>query len=71
VPGDRGLDTSRADNAGNRYEIRRLRSGEQFEIIKNFYDEPALGGLFGAWARDLVYEEIGPFWVLSYIVRLR
>jgi SAM-dependent methyltransferase len=34
----RHLPSSRTDAAGNRYEVRRLESGEQLEIIKNFYE---------------------------------
>jgi SAM-dependent methyltransferase len=68
-PEDRGLDTSRTDDAGNRYEMRRLHTGERFEIIKNFYDGPALAALLASPARDLAYEEIPRFWVLSYVTR--
>lgn len=54
LPEDRGLETSRTDGAGNRYEMRQLRSGERLEIVKNFYDGPALAGLFaGAGRREL------------------
>jgi ubiquinone/menaquinone biosynthesis C-methylase UbiE len=61
--------SSRHDAAGNRYEPRRLASGERFEIIKNFFDGARLGDLLRRHARDLTYEELERFWVVSYRTR--
>lgn len=58
--------TSRIDGAGNRYEMRRLASGERLEIIKNFYDWQQLSALFTRYGCDLVYQELEHFWVLNY-----
>ena len=66
---DRRVPTSRQDAAGNRYEPRRLSSGERFEIIKNFYDRARLGDLLERHATDLTYEELERFWVVSYRTR--
>ena len=49
--------------------MRQLGSGKRFEIIKNFYDGPALARLFAPWARNLVFEEVAHFWVLTYLTR--
>jgi len=38
---------SRLDAAGNRYEMRRLASGERFEIVKNFYERVRCDRLVG------------------------
>ena len=62
----RGLPTSRMDTAGNRYEMRHLRNGERFEIIKNFYGGEQLGELFGPYGHECSYEELENFWVFSY-----
>jgi SAM-dependent methyltransferase len=61
--------SSRHDPAGNRYEPRRLASGERFEIIKNFFDGARLGDCLRRHAGDLTYEELERFWVVSYRTR--
>jgi hypothetical protein len=53
------------DEAGNRYERRRLSSGGRFEIIKNFYTRQELDTMFSAYGREVAYEELENFWVLS------
>ena len=65
----RHVPTSRTDGAGNRYELRRLENGGEFEIIKNFYDETFFRERFEPYASDLVYEELEHFWTLRYRVR--
>ena len=65
----RGLPASRTDPAGNRYETRRLASGERFEIIKNFFDGKALAALFGQYGDRFSYEELENFWVFTYHVK--
>jgi demethylmenaquinone methyltransferase/2-methoxy-6-polyprenyl-1,4-benzoquinol methylase len=65
----RRVPTSRTDAAGNRYERRRLENGDQFEIIKNFYDEGFFRRRFGEYGFDLVCEELRYFWTLRYRVR--
>src|SRR2546422_629777 len=67
----RHVPTSRTDGAGNRYELRRLENGGEFEIIKNFYDETFFRERFEPYASDLVYEELEHFWTLRYRVRER
>jgi demethylmenaquinone methyltransferase/2-methoxy-6-polyprenyl-1,4-benzoquinol methylase len=60
---------SRVDEAGNRYEMRRLAGGEQrFEIVKNLLDRDELTRRLGPHATDLVYRELRCFWVLEYRV---
>ena len=65
----RDLPTSRTDAAGNRYEMRTLRNGSAFEIIKNFYTEQQFHELFGDYGHDFAYEGLRSFWVLSYRVK--
>ena len=59
---------SRVDAAGNRYEARRLDNGEQYEIVKNFVDEPRLRAALGARAQRLTYDDLGRFWVATWEV---
>ena len=61
--------TSRLDAAGNRYEPRRLASGERFEIVKNLFDEDELTALVAPYAGDVRVEMLGAFWVVTYARR--
>jgi 2-polyprenyl-3-methyl-5-hydroxy-6-metoxy-1,4-benzoquinol methylase len=66
---ERRTQPSRVDDAGNRYEMRRLANGEQrFEIVKNLLDRDVLARLLGPHATDLVHRELRCFWVLEYRV---
>jgi demethylmenaquinone methyltransferase/2-methoxy-6-polyprenyl-1,4-benzoquinol methylase len=63
--------TARVDDAGNRYEKRRLADGSRFEILKNWYDAASLAALFRErghtfWCRDLEH-----FWVFGYTTHPR
>jgi SAM-dependent methyltransferase len=53
---------------GNRFEGRRLDSGERYEIVKNFIDEPRLRGALGRRARHFTYDDLGRFWVATWEV---
>lgn len=64
--GRRRLPASRTDAAGNRYEMRKLRDGERFEIVKNLYDERGLRALLAGWAEDLEYRALENFWAVDY-----
>jgi ubiquinone/menaquinone biosynthesis C-methylase UbiE len=66
--GERHVPTSRRDEVGNRYEPRRLASGDRFEIIKNFFDGEQLRTLFGGRAVGFTHRELRCFWVLQYRV---
>ncbi len=59
---------SRVDEAGNRYEMRRLQDGERFEIVKNLFDRIRLEGLIRPHATGLSYRELRYFWLLEYAV---
>jgi len=63
---ERRVAASRMDEARNRYEKRRLASGDQFEIIKNFFGRERLSDLFGDYALDFTYRQLRFFWVLQY-----
>jgi demethylmenaquinone methyltransferase/2-methoxy-6-polyprenyl-1,4-benzoquinol methylase len=65
---ERRAPASRTDATGNRYEMRRLESGERFEIVKNAFDRPRLDRLIGPYATGLTYQELRGFWTLQYAV---
>jgi len=46
--------------------VRRLDNGEQYEILKNFIDEPRLRTMLGARTRRLAYDDLGRFWVATW-----
>ena len=59
---------SRVDDAGNRYEMRRLQDGESFEIVKNLFDRARLEALIRPYATSLACRELQYFWLLEYVV---
>jgi demethylmenaquinone methyltransferase/2-methoxy-6-polyprenyl-1,4-benzoquinol methylase len=66
---ERRTPSSRVDDAGSRYQMRRLAAGEQrVEIVKNLRDRDALTRRLGPHATDLVHRELRCFWVLEYRV---
>jgi len=66
---DRPAPASRVDEAGNRYERRRLAAGGEFEIVKNFFDGDGLARRLAAHGRAFVFEELERFWTLAYRAR--
>jgi SAM-dependent methyltransferase len=62
----RPVPASRLDEAGNRYEMRRLADGERFEIIKNFFEESEMRRLLAPHGHDVKYEALEAFWVVTY-----
>ncbi len=66
--GERRVPASRMDDAGNRYERRKLGSGEQFEIIKNLFGADRLSNLVCGYALGVTYRELRFFWALEYRV---
>jgi demethylmenaquinone methyltransferase/2-methoxy-6-polyprenyl-1,4-benzoquinol methylase len=59
---------SRVDEAGNRYEMRRLQDGERFEIVKNLFDRGRLEAVIRPHATSVSYQELRYFWLLEYTV---
>ena len=57
---------SRADAEGNRYQIRRLSDGSEYEVIKNFPEEADLRGALDGRADDIRYTAWTYYWTVSY-----
>ena len=59
---------SRVDEAGNRYEMRRLQDGERFEIVKNLFDRARLETVIRPYAASVACRDLQYFWLLEYVV---
>ncbi|MET0383949.1 MAG: class I SAM-dependent methyltransferase [Burkholderiaceae bacterium] len=59
----------RFDDEGNLIEVRRLLTGETFEIVKNFPTEAELSQALSGFARTLDYSTCpdGRWWMASYL----
>ena len=58
----------RTDDRGNTYQIRKLDSGEEYEVLKNFPGERELENSLSTFHRDATVELLPYYWVMSYEV---
>ena len=56
------------DDVGNTYQRRRLRSGEEHLVLKNFPTEEDLRNAVGSHASDVQVSWLSYFWLLTYTV---
>ncbi|MDP7977843.1 class I SAM-dependent methyltransferase [Bacillus sp. WLY-B-L8] len=56
-------------NDENTYKIRLLASGQQYEIIKNYYSKEELTTIFEPFAVDLEIHMNTCFWIVTYKVK--
>lgn len=54
------------DDRGNTYQRRRLASGAEYTIIKNFPEEGELRSILGPWSSNLRCEFLQYYWFVSY-----
>jgi len=59
---------SRADAAGNTYQIRQLADGSRHEILKNFPSEHDLRTSLESWGRDVEFVPLTYYWFCRYRV---
>ena len=57
---------SRRDEAGNTYQIRKLKDGSSHEVLKNFPSENELKANIGKFSQNFHLEELRYYWLLSY-----
>ena len=57
---------SRRDAEGNTYQMRRLASGDHYEVLKNFPTAPELTHAVQSVARDARLEELQYYWLLVF-----
>lgn len=60
---------SRHDEYGDGYQIRRLASGKEFEVLKNFPQDDELMEAVKAAGTDIVVERLRYYWCMHYTVR--
>ena len=60
---------SRRDEHGESYQIRRLASGKEFEVIKNFPEDVELKAAVGDAGTDIVVERLTYYWCMHYTLR--
>jgi demethylmenaquinone methyltransferase/2-methoxy-6-polyprenyl-1,4-benzoquinol methylase len=60
--------TSRTDEAGNTYQVRRLEDGSRHEVLKNFLGEPDLRMNLDAWATEVEFTPMTYYWCCRYRV---
>ncbi len=65
---DQYCPTSRRDEANNRYEIRHLENGDEYEIIKNFYQPEQFAEIFRNYGHNFIFEELQHCWLCTYRV---
>ena len=59
---------SRTDGEGNTYQIRKLKNGQEYEIVKNFLTEGELLELTSGTAYDRNFLEFEYYWVFQYTI---
>ncbi len=59
---------SRTDEDGNTYQIRHLKNGEQFEVLKNFPTRNEIVAALSGSADQIQWRELDYYWFLSYYV---
>ncbi|BET68652.1 hypothetical protein ASA1KI_35700 [Opitutales bacterium ASA1] len=61
VPGS-STPIHRNDAAGNTWQLRRLESGETYEVLKNFPEEPFVRDVLESHARGVHWETLPHYW---------
>jgi demethylmenaquinone methyltransferase/2-methoxy-6-polyprenyl-1,4-benzoquinol methylase len=57
---------SRRDSEGNTYQMRRLASGEEYEVLKNFPTADELAAAVRPIAREAQLESLAYYWLLTF-----
>jgi ubiquinone/menaquinone biosynthesis C-methylase UbiE len=60
---------SRVGADGESYQIRRLASGKEFEVLKNFPDDGELKQAVKKAGTDIVVERLPHYWCMHYTLR--
>ena len=56
----------RADSEGNSYQLRRLKDGSKYEVLKNFPSEAEFTGRVAPYAKDIQFLKFTYFWCGCY-----
>jgi hypothetical protein len=56
----------RQDEDGNTYQIRRLRNGQEHEVLKNFPTDQQLNEILGPFSARIEIKRLQYYWLLEY-----
>ena len=56
---------SRTDEESNTYQIRKLQTGEEYEVLKNFSNEKEIDNLIKNFGVEVEWKELEYFWILK------
>ncbi len=56
---------ARTDNDGNTYQIRKLKNGDEYEVLKNFPTKTEVAKLIAPFELEIEWVELEYFWVLK------
>lgn len=56
------------DKYNNTYKRRILKSGEQFDILKNYYSKEDLRGIFERYSNKVEIKYLTNFWIVKYYI---
>ena len=59
-------DISRTDMDGNTYQIRQLKDGQSFEVLKNFVTETVFRKMVTPFSECMEFDETEYFWIGKY-----
>jgi len=57
---------SRIDSEGNSYQIRRLKDGSRYEVLKNFPSEAEFRRQVAPYGENIQFRKLTYFWVGCY-----
>ena len=57
---------SRMDERGNKFQKRVLRSGEEFEVVKNFPNRKEFAKMIGYGIREFEWLELDYYWIAKF-----
>ena len=60
---------SRTDAEGNTYQMRKLASGEEYEVLKNFPTPEELADAVRPVAREAHLESLTYYWLLVFTLK--
>jgi len=60
---------SRTDDEGNTYQLRKLESGKEYEVRKNFPDEKEARQMIGDAAAEIGWADLKYYWFLTYYLK--
>lgn len=57
---------SRIDKEGNQYQLRRLNSGDEFEVVKNFPSQLEFSAMIDSEIRNFEWIDLEYYWIVKF-----